>query len=234
MGRMKFGKMAMISALLVLAAVGVVPVTGAAIFNQQEGLLCSDEVIGISFGNYVGEWTVGEVARVSDLAVVGEPGTGTFVKHTVSGAPCGTLGDPAILSFLLDFEVEEYVMGTGPEHITLLLPADRENGSPVIQSGVPELVPGDKYLLILAEEDSGYDLERFGPAHYRFSEFPHSRWVITGDVAVKDQGWRPEQVMSVQSLRDSIANACDSQIHLGNEKVVMDHQNCPSPGEPQR
>ena len=231
MGRMRFGKMAMISALLIVAAV---PVAGAAIFNQQEGLLCSDEVIGIGFPNYTGEWTVGEVARVSDLAVVGEPGTGTFVKHTVSGASCGTLGDPAILSFLLDFEVEEYVMGTGSEHITLILPADRENGSPVVQSGVPGLVPGEKYLLLLSELERDYDLERFGPDHYGFSGSPHSRWVITGDVAAKDQGWRPEQVMSVQSLRDSIANACDSQIHLGNEKVVMLHQNCPSPGEPQR
>ena len=223
----------MLAAVLVIVGFTMFPASAArhvAYEPNGQGLLCEQEIISFVHGDYP-NFTIEEVARLSELAAIGQLTKGEFIKHTASGKEgvCGTPGDPAHLHYLVEFQVEEYVKGIGPDKITLVLAADSVGKSAVVSEDEEELDPGNHYLLLLGSQPNNFDERHLGGPHYYRLKRPKGTWLIQGEDATYYNKYYEDIVFPLAELRDRVVNACQSEILPSDRqaKFFLKYQVCP-------
>lgn len=224
---MRLGYLGTTLGILGLAVAGVLYAFGAreALPTESESLIAEGEwYSGGSPGLYP-DFSVEEVARVSKLFAVGTVGTGRFLKKLATGEEVvkGPRSVPVGLWYYAQFHVTEYLKGSGPDQITIALPAEPDGSSAVVREDV-RLLHGNTYLLSLFNKE-GYDEWYLGPNVYRVYEGSYGMWRVEGETAVTDDG--RDLAMSLDELRGKVDASCNSEIQPQFEAVILANQYCP-------
>ena len=170
------------------------------------------------------DFSVEEVARVSVLSVKGRVGSGRFLKKNAAGEEVtGTQDAPVRLWYFAQFHVTEYLKGSGPDRITIALPAGPDGSSAVVREE-SRLEQDGTYVLQLFNKE-GYDEWYMGPNVYRMYEGSYGKWKVEGDTVVSDDG--RDLAMSLTELRGKVNASCSSQIQPQFAAVILANQYCP-------
>ena len=196
------GKLAV---LAVMAALGVTLIAGMKTTVGTEPFMTEGEVVAISGPGLYPPYLVEEMASRAKLAVVGTLGSGRFVKKNAAGeeGKLGTQANPAFLYYLVDFTVTEYLKGSGPDKITLVLPAIWVDRSLDVMKG-SELTQGSNYLVLLWNKKDNYDDRYFGIHHHRVHGL-HGKWLLEGGTATS-KGYGEELTIPAQELKDRVSS----------------------------
>ncbi len=210
-----------------MTVVGLLLALGAkkVLHPETEGLIGEGEIHMASSPGLYPDFTVEEVARTSVLSVKGRVGEGRFLKKNASGeeGAVGTQSVPVRLWYFAQFHVAEYLKGSGPEEITLALPAERDGDSVAVREE-SRLVQDGTYILHLFNKE-GYDEWYLGPNVYRLYEGGYGKWKVVGESVVSDDG--RDVTMSLSELRGKVDAACSSQVRPEFATAILANQHCP-------
>ncbi|MDE2860828.1 MAG: hypothetical protein OYI31_06670 [Chloroflexota bacterium] len=213
--------------ILGLAVAGVLYALGAreALPTENERFIAEGEWYSASSPGLYPDFSVEEVARMSKLFVVGTVGTGRFLKKDFTGEEVmkGTPTIPISLWYYAQFHVTQYLKGSGPDQITVALPAEPDGSSVVVREDV-RLLHGNTYLLSLLNKE-GYDEWYLGPNVYRVYEGGYGKWKVVGETAVSDDG--RDVAMSLDEIRGKVDASCSTQVRPEFEAVILQNQYCP-------
>ena len=213
--------------ILGIAVVGLLFALGArkVLHSETEGLIGEGEIYMASSPGLYPDFTVEEVARMSSLSVKGRVGAGRFLKKDASGEERvkGTSSAPVRMWYFAQFHVTEYLKGSGPEEITVALPAAPDGNSLAVREE-SRLVQDDTYILNLFNKE-GYDEWYLGPSVYRLYEGGYGKWKVVGESVVSDDG--RDVTMSLSELRGRVDAACSSQVRPEFATAVLANQHCP-------
>ena len=162
---------------------------------------------------------------MSSLAVKGRVVSGRFLKKNASGEEVakGAPSVPVRLWYFAQFHVAEYLKGSGPDQITIALPAEPDGSSAVVREESRLEQDGTYVLSLYNKED--YDEWYMGPNVYRLYEGSYGKWKVEGDTVVSDDG--RDVAMSLSELRGKVYASCSSQIQPQFEAVILANQYCP-------
>ena len=214
----------LISIALGIAFLGLLYAVGAreVLHPETESLIGEGEIHMASSPGLYPDFSVEEVARISVLSVKGKVGAGRFLKKNGSGeeVAVGTQSAPVRLWYFAQFHVIEYLKGSGPDQITVALPAEPDGTvreeSRVVQDGT--------YILHLFNKED-YDEWYLGPNVYRLYEGGFGKWKVVGETVVSEDG--RDVTMSLSELRGKVNAACSSQVRPEFATAILKYQRCP-------
>ena len=214
----------LISVVLGIAVVGLLLALGAkkVLHSETGNLIGEGEIYMASSPGLYPDFSVEEVARISALSVKGRVGAGRFLKKNASGeeVAVGTQSAPVRLWYFAQFHVTEYLKGSGPDQITVALPAEPDGTvreeSRVVQDGT--------YILHLFNKED-YDEWYMGPNVYRLYEGGFGKWKVVGETVVSEDG--RDVTMSFSELRGKVNAACSSQVRPEFATAILKYQHCP-------
>ena len=212
---------------ITVAVCGLLYVFGTreALHAETESLIVEGEIYQMSGPGLYPDFSVEEVARMSSLAVKGRVVSGRFLKKNASGEEVakGAPSVPVRLWYFAQFHVAEYLKGSGPDQITIALPAEPDGSSAVVREE-SRLEQDGTYILSLYNKED-YDEWYMGPNVYRLYEGSYGKWKVEGDTVVSDDG--RDVAMPLSELRGKVDASCSSQIRPQFEAVILANQYCP-------